>query len=296
MASLIQEEEYKVKLEVFEGPLDLLLYLIKKDELDIYDIPMESVTRQYIEYLEVMKMLDLNIAGEFLVMAATLMLIKSRMLLPVEVRPEEAEEEEDPRWDLVRQLVEYKKFKDTALVLEGLEQQREDIFGRDPAEAKLDKESDIALHDVGLFDLIRAFQDALKRAPETELREIFAERWTVGEKMRSLGDRLRREGRFSLTEAIARMTTRQEIVCAFLALLELIRLHQARAVQKETYGDIWLEPGVEEAPPSIDEAVADGAIDADAAPDAEAAPQPKKRRARKAAATPSAPTEKVEDP
>jgi len=298
VASLIQEEEYKVKLEVFEGPLDLLLYLIKKDELDIYDIPMESVTKQYIEYLEVMKMLDLNIAGEFLVMAATLMLIKSRMLLPIEVRPEEAEEEEDPRWDLVRQLVEYKKFKDTALVLEGLEQQREDIFGRDPAEAKLDKETDVALHDVGLFDLIRAFQDALKRAPETELREIFGERWTVSEKMRSLGDRLRREGRFSLSEAISRMTTRQEIVCAFLALLELIRLHQARAVQKETYGDIWLEPGVEEAPPTIDEAVADGALDGDsAAPAAEPdAPKPKKRRARKAAATPSAEAEKAEDP
>ena len=110
-----KNEEYKVKLEVFEGPLDLLLYLIKKDELDISNIPMESVTRQYIEYLEMMKRLDLNVAGEFLVMAATLMMIKSRMLLPAEARPEEEDEEEDPRWDLVRQLVEYKKFKVTWL-------------------------------------------------------------------------------------------------------------------------------------------------------------------------------------
>jgi segregation and condensation protein A len=111
-------EDYKVQLEVFEGPLDLLLYLIKKDEVDVYDIPIERVTQQYLQYLSLMQMLDLNIAGEFLVMAATLMMIKSRMLLPVEERPE-LEEEEDPRWDLVRQLVEYKKFKDAAQHLEG---------------------------------------------------------------------------------------------------------------------------------------------------------------------------------
>ena len=107
-------EEYKVSLEVFEGPLDLLLYLIKKDELDIFNIPIEHVTKQYLGYVDMMKMLDLNIAGEFLVMAATLMMIKSRMLLPVEDRPELEDEEDDPRWELVRQLVEYKKFKDAA--------------------------------------------------------------------------------------------------------------------------------------------------------------------------------------
>ena len=98
----MSQEEYKVKLEVFEGPLDLLLYLIKKDELDVHDIPMEKITSQYVQYLELMQMLDLNVAGEFLVMAATLMMIKSRMLLPAEERPELEEEEEDPRWDLVR--------------------------------------------------------------------------------------------------------------------------------------------------------------------------------------------------
>lgn len=254
MAPLIQDDDYKVKLEVFEGPLDLLLYLIRKDELDIYDIPMESVTRQYIHYLEMMRMLDLNIAGEFLVMAATLMLIKSRMLLPAEVRPEEAEEEEDPRWDLVRQLVEYKKFKDTALLLEGIEEQREDIFGREPGEAVLGQEPGVALQDVGLFDLIRAFHDALEKAPADELREILAEKWTVGEKIRTLGERLRREGRFSLTEAMARMKTRQEVVCAFLALLELVRLRRARAVQKETYGEIWLE---RQEPPAAEERTAE---------------------------------------
>ena len=119
------QEEYKVELDVFEGPLDLLLYLIKRDELDIYDIPIERITDQYMQYMDLMRMLDLNIAGEFIVMAATLMMIKSRMLLPVEERPEMEEEEDDPRWELVRQLVEYKKFKDAALHLHKLEAREE---------------------------------------------------------------------------------------------------------------------------------------------------------------------------
>ncbi len=253
---MAHEEEYKVKLEVFEGPLDLLLYLIKKDELEIHNIPMEKITAQYIQYIELMKMLDLNIAGEFLVMAATLMMIKSRMLLPVEDRPEIEEEEEDPRWDLVRQLVEYKKFKDVAMHLESLEARREDIFGRDGAEAVLGKEPDVALHDVGLFDLISAFNEALKNVKSEELREIFAERFTVAEKIEHLGDRLRREGRFSVSRIFEGMKSRHEIACTFLALLELIRLNQARAVQKETYGEIFIERAegiVEVVPPLVEE-------------------------------------------
>ena len=253
---MAHDDEYKVKLEVFEGPLDLLLYLIKKEELEIHNIPMEKITAQYIQYIELMKMLDLNIAGEFLVMAATLMMIKSRMLLPVEDRPELEEEEEDPRWDLVRQLVEYKKFKDAALHLEALEARREDIFGRDGAEAVLGKEPDVALHDVGLFDLISAFSEALKKVKSEELREIFAERFTVAEKIETLGDRLRREGRFSVSRMFEGMRSRHEIACTFLALLELIRLNQARAVQKETYGEIYIERAegvVELVPPLVDE-------------------------------------------
>ena len=256
----MSQEEYKVKLEVFEGPLDLLLYLIKKDELEIHNIPMEKITAQYVQYLELMQMLDLNIAGEFLVMAATLMMIKSRMLLPAEDRPEMEEEEEDPRWDLVRQLVEYKKFKDAALHLEALEQRREDIFGRDGAEAVLGgAPADVALHDVGLFDLISAFSEALKKVKSEELREIFAERFTVAEKIETLGDRLRREGKFSISRMFEGMRSRHEIACTFLALLELIRLNQARAVQHETYGEIFIERAegvVEMVPPLVDEAPA----------------------------------------
>jgi segregation and condensation protein A len=257
------QEDYKVRLEVFEGPLDLLLYLIKKDELEIHDIPIETITTQYVQYLELMQMLDLNVAGEFLVMAATLMMIKSRMLLPAEERPELEAEEEDPRWDLVRQLVEYKKFKDAALHLEALELRREDIFGRDGAEAVLGKEPDVALHDVGLFDLISAFSDALKKVKSEELREIFAERFTVADKIELLGDRLRREKRFSISQMFAGMRSRNEIACTFLALLELIRLNQARAVQQETYGEILIEAAegvVELVPPLVEEAPApDGA-------------------------------------
>jgi segregation and condensation protein A len=124
---MVAQEEYKIQLDVFEGPLDLLLYLIKKDEVDIYNIPIEKITTQYMEYLNLMRMLDLNIAGEFIVMAATLMMIKSRMLLPVEERPELEAEEEDPRWELVRQLVEYKKFKDAAMRLQERELSQEKI-------------------------------------------------------------------------------------------------------------------------------------------------------------------------
>ena len=127
---MLARDDYKIQLEVFEGPLDLLLYLIRKEEVDIYDIPIERITTQYMEYLNVMRMLDLNIAGEFIVMAATLMMIKSRMLLPVEDRPELEDEEQDPRWDLVRQLVEYKKFKEAASFLEEREEEQGNAFMR----------------------------------------------------------------------------------------------------------------------------------------------------------------------
>lgn len=255
-----QEEEYKIRLDVFEGPLDLLLYLIKKEELDIYDIPIERVTAQYIQYLDLMKMLDLNIAGEFLVMAATLMMIKSRMLLPVEDRPEIEDEEEDPRWDLVRQLVEYKKFKDAALHLEALEVRREDIFGRDGVEAVLGKDTEMSLRDVGIFDLISAFQDALKKVKTEELREIFAERFTVAEKIEVLGDMLRTQKKISLSGVFENMRSRNEIVCTFLALLELIRMKTATVTQKGTYGEILVEQGAgtEEIPPMVEAADAVG--------------------------------------
>ncbi|HMO05144.1 MAG TPA: segregation/condensation protein A [Kiritimatiellia bacterium] len=234
-------DPYKVELDVFEGPLDLLLYLIKQDEVDIYDIPIERITNQYMQYLDVMKMLDLNIAGEFIVMAATLMMIKSRMLLPVEERPE-MEDEEDPRWDLVRQLVEYKKFKDAANHLGDLEARQENMFARSGEGIQLGPEPDIALEDVSIFDLISAFNEALRKAPREELKEIFAEKFTVAEKIDVIVGIMRSKGRASLSRLLAGMTHRYEMVCTFLAILELIRLKQIRARQSDHFGDIDLVP------------------------------------------------------
>lgn len=239
--------EYRVNLEVFEGPLDLLLYLIRKEEVDIYDIPIERITQQYVAYLDLMRMLDLNIAGEFIVMAATLMMIKSRMLLPVEERPEEETEDEgDPRWDLVRQLVEYKKFKDAALHLQTLEELQENVFARGADAVELGAQPDVALQDVSIFDLIAAFNDALSKVRKEELREIFAERFTVGEKIDDLLARLESSSRLSLTDLFSGMTSRHEVVCTFLAVLELIRLKHVRAAQDAAYGPIVLMKAMEE--------------------------------------------------
>lgn len=242
-------EDYKVQLEVFEGPLDLLLYLIKKDEIDIYDIPIERITQSYMQYVDVMKMLDLDIAGEFLVMAATLMMIKSRMLLPVEERPE-LEEEEDPRWDLVRQLVEYKKFKDAASFLQVLELRQENVFTRTGEGVELGPAEDLTLGDVGIFDLISAFNEALKNIKKESLTEIFADRWTVAEKIDEIVGLMKTRERFTLAELIGGMTHRYEMVCTFLALLELIRLKQLRAQQSSHFGDIEIVP-VEESAAAI---------------------------------------------
>ncbi len=237
-------EEYKVQLEVFEGPLDLLLYLIRKEEVDIYDIPIERITTQYVQYIDLMRMLDLNVAGDFLVMAATLMMIKSRMLLPVEERPAvEEEEEDDPRWDLVRQLVEYKKFKDAAIFLEGLEGERDGIFGREGEHLTLEVKPDLALHDVSLFDLLTVFNDALKKVSQEDLREIFAERFSVSDKIEAIGQRLKREDRFPFAALFSEMASRHEIVCTFLAVLELIRQRQIRAVQDHPFGEILVTRG-----------------------------------------------------
>src|ERR1700756_2686206 len=167
--------EYKVKFEVFEGPLDLLLYLIKKEEVDIYEVNLTRLATQFIEYIEVMRLLDLEIAGEFLVMASTLMYIKSRELLPLDkqVQVEGEEDGEDPRWELIRQLVEYKKFKDAAAQLQTLEARQENIFPRLPIKPEFEREAP-AKPDVSLFDLLNAVNAILKRVNQRDdLRDVF---------------------------------------------------------------------------------------------------------------------------
>jgi len=247
MSDLLPNEEYKVNLEVFEGPLDLLLYLIKKDELEICDIPIGRITTQYMEYLDLMKILNLEIAGDFIVMAATLMLIKSRMLLPDEARgPVEEDDEDDPRWDLVRQLVEYKKFKDAAGFLEYLEAEQENVFSREGEHVELGAHPDVGMSDVGIFDLISALNQALDRAPEEELQEIFAEQFTVTEKVDVLLKMTNQGRSVSLGRLFLGMRSRQEIVCTFLAVLELIKLNRLTARQDSHFDEIVIEQTSEE--------------------------------------------------
>jgi len=232
--------DYKVKFDVFEGPLDLLLYLIKKEEVDIYEVNLTKLATQFIEYIELMRMLDLELAGEFLVMASTLMYIKSRELLPVDlqVAVEGEDEAEDPRWELIRQLVEYKKFKDAAAQLQALEARQENSYPRLPVKPEFDSQPAVRAN-ASLFDLINAVNLVLKRIHEREdLRDIFEDKWTVSEKIESLLQALRERGVLKFLELFAGATSRSEVVVTFLALRELIRLRQVIATQPEPFGEI----------------------------------------------------------
>ncbi|MBV9492141.1 MAG: segregation/condensation protein A [Verrucomicrobia bacterium] len=239
------ETDYKVQLDVFEGPLDLLLYLIKKEEVDIYDVSIERITRQYLEYVDTFRMLDLELAGEFVVMAATLIYIKSRSLLPVHQQPPEDDaEEEDPRWDLIRQLIEYKKFKDVATRLQEREIQQEGILPRIPEKPHLVTPEVLLKQEVGIFDLINAFQKVLKKLEDEreDLREIFEEHFTVSNKIEYLM-RITGRGRpVAFSELFALAASRTEIAVTFLALLELIRLKQLRVTQHELFAEILISP------------------------------------------------------
>ncbi|MDR2849812.1 MAG: segregation/condensation protein A [Verrucomicrobiota bacterium] len=241
-------DEYKVDLEVFEGPLDLLLYLIRREEVDIYDIPIEKITAQYMAYLDVMRMLDLNIAGEFLVMAATLMMIKSRMLLPVEARAsDEPSDEEwiDPRLDLVRQLVEYKKFKDAAEKLLELETLQSEAFvfgGDEPVFEKEPVDAGQALGDIGLFDLLTAFQEVLSRAPMEPFGHLEPIRWSVPDKMEEIGALVRAGERIAFSRLFHPESHRGEVIVTFLALLELLRLRQIAVFQNAAFHEILIVP------------------------------------------------------
>jgi len=226
---------YKVKLDVFEGPLDLLLYLIKKNEIDIYDIPIAVITEQYLEYLELMRMLDLNIAGEFLVIAATLIHIKSKMLLPPDEKELFPEEEEDPREELVRRLVEYKKFKEVAGILQDLEGQRKKMFTRD---IPFEVEPGEVFFEASLFDLITAFTRVLKDVPKDIFQEIIKDEFTVEQKVHDLLHRLVTTPAISLFELFKNSKNKTEIIATFLAVLELIRLKEIIVVQNQNFSDI----------------------------------------------------------
>jgi len=229
---------YEVKLDSFQGPLDLLLYLVQKNEMNIYDIPIAEITRQYLEYLELMKMLDLEIASEFLVMAATLMQIKSQSMLPAPT-PEQVEFVEGAREELIRQLIEYKKFKEAAQKLRELEIEREKLFFRQAPPPEVEEKE--YLIEATLFDLLSALKDLLSRLPPEEEMELEGEEVTVEEKMEEIMEALReRGGEMAFDELFGEIRIKSELIVAFLAMLELIKLRRIIAYQTRPFGEITL--------------------------------------------------------
>ena len=230
---------YKIKLEIFEGPLDLLLYLVKKDHLNIYDIPIAEVTEQYLKYTDIMRLLNLNIAGEFLVMAATLMQIKSKMLLPLEESQETSEEQEDPRQELVKRLLEYEKFKEIAQNLRERETDQRDVFKRPKSPGQEIPEDNQGVYfEASLFDLITAFSAALEGVPKELFYEVIKEEFTVEDKVHDILHMLLASSGLRLSELFAKAKNKLEIIVTFLAILELIRLKEIIARQKGLFQEI----------------------------------------------------------
>ena len=253
--------EYRVELDVYNGPLDLLLYLIKRDELDIYDIPISRITDSYMQYVSMLKELskdqglDINVAGDFLVMAATLMEIKSAMLLP-KAPPSEggensaAAELADPRMELVQKLLEYKRFKDAAMALQKQQELHEQRFPRIPAsrEQKNDEPPPVDLEEVQVWDLLTAFTSLMKElgARRPRYHEVIYDDTPIDLHAADIEDRLSREGRLSLRMLLEGRQSRSEMIGVFLALLELIREKKILVQQDDDAIDITIDPAPEE--------------------------------------------------
>lgn len=252
---MVPDADYRIKLPVFEGPLDLLLFLIKKNEIDIYDIPIVSVTRQYIDVLHSMQQLDLEIAGEFFVMAATLMEIKSRMLLPrgqAAVDPNATEEEMDPRWELVHQLLQYKKFKEAAAKLDELAVFQRDLLARHVSELAA-AESDRPLKNVDRIELWNAFNIVLRRlAEKLVVGQIQDEQVTVADKMEEILGFIQTRKKFVFTDLFeGQEVTVRLLVATFIAVLELTRLGKLRVRQNDAFTDIECSAREDGAPPPV---------------------------------------------
>ena len=237
---------YNVELDAYQGPLDLLLYLIRKAEVDIYNIPIADITSQYLSYLDLMRGVNITVAGEFVLMAATLIEIKSRMLLPREQFEETEEEEEDPRMQLVRQLLEYKRFKDTARLLDGAQDEQLMRFPRPAldrdAAAPSDSDADM-FEGVSLWDLLTAFSKVLKETRLNEPRVIYEKDKPLRYFMLMVLEALRDQGRLQFRELFVDLADRMEVIGVFLAILELARLKRIKAEQAKDFGGIYLYLG-----------------------------------------------------
>lgn len=232
---------YEVKLEIFEGPLDLLLYLIKKNEIDIYDIPIALITEQYLSHIEMMKSLNLDVAGEYLVLAATLVHIKSKMLLPSQEEDTNGQEEEaDPRADLVKQLLEYQVFKEAAMQLDQRPLLERDVFkrGRADEDQYADGGKDEIDAELSVFELIEAFYRIISTSEKTEFMEIDVEKMSLTERINEILDRLNEKKKLTFTELIGGQISRKSILYTFLAILELMRLRMIRVYQSGSFGVI----------------------------------------------------------
>lgn len=243
-----------VQLQVFEGPLDLLLHLIKKNEVSITDIPIATITEQYLATLELMESLSLDVAGEFLVMAATLIHIKSRMLLPVGADEPDEDEGADPRDELVRRLLEYQRFKEAAVQLEQREMLTRDVFTRTPTPSE--EVAPRGFRDVSVFELLGALKRVIDRLPKDTFHDVTLEKITVREKMTLLLDRLRALGIIYFEALFDDVKSRMEVVVTFLAMLELVKVRAIRIYQDEMAGPIMIEAAA-----GMDEAAENAVVD-----------------------------------
>jgi segregation and condensation protein A len=243
-----QTTDYAIKLDIFEGPLDLLLYLIKKNEIDVYNIPIALITEQYLHYLNIIKSLNLDLAGEYLVMAATLIHIKSKMLLPVPEEPSDEESEDDPRFELIKQLLEYQTFKEAAADLGKRPLLERDVFVRSVPMSEEMKKQDTEeeeLIEVSIFELIEVFHHLVSRIDKKELLEIDLEKLSLADIINDIMERLTREKNLTFDELIGQIRSRRNVIYTFLAILELIKLKMIKAYQTSAFGVIRVFPAVE---------------------------------------------------
>ncbi len=238
---------YKIKLPVFEGPFDLLLFLIRKNEIDIYDIPIAQITREYLEYIELMKMLDLEVAGEFIEMVATLILIKTRMLLPGQESGEEVGEAEDPRLQLTLQLLEYKRFKESSTHLKNLETERRNYFPRkihsSQKKVRISEQAEEEFTiDATLFDLLTAFKTALDNMPKITVHQVKTVRVTIEDQVKYIFEKFEDNTHILFSELVKPMPEKIYLIVTFLAILDLMRLKMISVKQSAVFGEIRLVP------------------------------------------------------
>jgi len=231
--------KYTIRLTDFEGPLDLLLYLIQRDEIDIYDIPIAHITHQYLGYLDVLDALGLDNAGEFLVMAATLMRIKARMLLPVQ-RPEEDDDEIDPRDELVRRLLEYKKYKEAAGKLADAEEQRREWYRRGTDFPFLGEDEEPPEFALSMFDLLKAVRNVLDHLQGDHQHHVYQEVWTVEGQVERILDLVGDSERLRFEDVFTEAKSKMQVVVTFVAMLELLKQQEITVYQLGAYDDIWL--------------------------------------------------------